>query len=53
MRGERMKDIKYYKAKYIIVWSEGEHKTLENGYLGVEGDTVARVLQGTAGRRAV
>lgn len=36
-----MNEIKYYKAKYIIVWDEGQHKTLENGYLGVEGDTVA------------
>lgn len=36
-----MNEIKYYKAKYIIVWDEGQHKTLENGYLGVEVDTVA------------
>ena len=36
-----MKEIKYYKAKYIIVWDKGQHKTLENGYLGVEGDTVS------------
>lgn len=36
-----MSEIKYYKAKYIIVWDQGQHKTLENGYLGVEGDTVA------------
>lgn len=41
MRGEKMSGIKYYKAKYIIVWDEGQHKTLENGYLGVEGDTIA------------
>ena len=25
-----MNEIKYYKAKYIIVWDEGQHKTLEN-----------------------
>ena len=35
-----MSEIKYYKAKYIIVWDKGCHKTLENGYLGVDGDTV-------------
>ena len=35
-----MQGVKFYKAKYIIVWDEGQHKTLENGYLGVSGDTV-------------
>ena len=33
--------ITFYKAKYIIVWDEGQHKTLENGYLGVEDDKIA------------
>ena len=27
---------KYFKAKIIIVWDEGQHKTLENGYLGIK-----------------
>lgn len=30
------KEIQYYKAKYVIVWDENQHKTLENGYLGVK-----------------
>ena len=38
--GKTMQGVKFYKAKYIIVWDEGQHKTLENGYLGVSGDTV-------------
>ena len=36
----QMQDVKFYKARYIIVWDEGQHKTLENGYLGVAGDTI-------------
>lgn len=38
--GKNHARVKFYKAKYIIVWDEGQHKTLENGYLGVSGDTV-------------
>ncbi len=34
-------DTMFFKAKYIIVWDEGEHKTLENGYLAVAGDKIA------------
>lgn len=33
-------EIKYYKAKYIIVWDENQHKTLENGYLAVKHDKI-------------
>lgn len=29
------KQIKYFKAKYIVVWDEGQHKILENGYLAI------------------
>ena len=39
-----MKEIKYYKAKYIIVWDKGQHKTLENGYLGSRGRYGFRIL---------
>ena len=28
--------VKYYKAKYLVVWDEGQHKILENGFLGVK-----------------
>lgn len=28
--------VKYYKAKLLVVWDEGQHKILENGYLGVK-----------------
>lgn len=27
---------KYYKARYLVVWDEGQHKILEDGYLGVK-----------------
>lgn len=33
--------VKFYKAKYIIVWHENQHKTLEDGHLGVKGDRIA------------
>lgn len=32
---------KFFKAKYIVVWEEGSHKILENGYLAVEGEKIA------------
>ncbi|WP_130863617.1 amidohydrolase family protein [Bacilliculturomica massiliensis] len=32
--------IKYYKAKQIVVWDKGEHRILENGYLGVKGTQI-------------
>lgn len=35
-----MNEIKYYKARYIIVWDDNKHKTLENGYLAVKDDTI-------------
>lgn len=31
---------KFYKAKYIVVWNEGQHKILEDGYLEVTDGTV-------------
>ncbi len=30
-----LKQVQFYKAKMIIIWHEGQHKQLENGYLGV------------------
>ncbi|MDL2293319.1 amidohydrolase family protein [Ruminococcaceae bacterium OttesenSCG-928-D13] len=35
----------FYKAKYLIVWDEGQHKVLYDGYLGVKGDTVEGVYR--------
>ena len=35
-----MDSTKYYKARFIIVWHENQHKTLENGYLSVKGDKI-------------
>lgn len=35
-----MKNITYYKAKFIIVWDENQHKTLKDGYLGVLKDQI-------------
>ena len=35
-----MSKTQFFKAKYIIVWDEGQHKTLQNGYLGVEDDKI-------------
>ncbi|HQB64003.1 MAG TPA: amidohydrolase family protein [Sedimentibacter sp.] len=32
--------VKFYKANYIIVWDENQHKTLEKGYLAVKGDRI-------------
>lgn len=34
--------VKYFKAKYIVVWDEGQHKILENGFLGVRNGLVER-----------
>ena len=31
----------YFKAKYIVVWKDGSHHILENGYLAVEGKRIA------------
>ncbi len=31
-----MQSTQFYKAKIIIIWHEGQHKQLENGYLGVK-----------------
>lgn len=43
--------VKYYKAKYIVVYDEGEHKVLENGYLGVKDgkvfDFTKKIPEGT------
>lgn len=27
--------VKFYKAKFILVWADGEHKVLKNGFIGV------------------
>ncbi|MDL2293320.1 amidohydrolase family protein [Ruminococcaceae bacterium OttesenSCG-928-D13] len=35
-----MSEVKFYKARYIIIWHENQHKTLENGYLGVRDDKI-------------
>lgn len=37
--------IKFYKAKYIVVWHEGQHKILENGFLGVKDGLVESFAQ--------
>ncbi len=34
-------DTKFFRAKYIVVWKDGSHRILENGYLAVEGGKVA------------
>ena len=31
---------RYFKAKFIVVWDKGEHKTLENGFLGIRGANI-------------
>ena len=31
---------KYYKAKYLVVWEEGSHHILENGFLEVTGGKI-------------
>lgn len=33
-------EVKYFKAKYIIIWDQNQHKTLQNGYLAVRGSHV-------------
>ncbi|MGF6375758.1 5-methylthioadenosine/S-adenosylhomocysteine deaminase [Clostridiales Family XIII bacterium PM5-7] len=35
------KNTKFLKAKYIVVWKDGSHHILENGYLAVEGKRIA------------
>ena len=32
---------KFLRAKYIVVWKEGSHRILENGYLAVEGGRIS------------
>lgn len=34
-------DTKFFRAKYIVVWKDGSHRILENGYLAVEGGKIA------------
>lgn len=36
-----MSQTKFFKAKYIVVWDEGQHKTLENGFLGVKNKEIS------------
>lgn len=38
--------VKYYKAKFIIVWDKGQHKTLKDGYLGVKNDKIEGYYKG-------
>jgi len=37
--------VQYYKAKFIIIWHEGQHKTLREGYLGVKKDRIEGFYQ--------
>ncbi len=32
---------KFFKARYIVVWKDGSHHILENGYLAVEGKNIS------------
>lgn len=32
---------KYFKARYLVVWKDGSHRILENGYLAVRGGRIA------------
>ncbi len=32
---------KIFKARYIVVWKDGSHHILENGYLAVEGKNIS------------
>lgn len=42
------KQVKYFKAKYIVVWDEDQHKILKNGYLGVKDGMIDSYSQNLA-----
>ena len=35
---------KFLKARYIVVWKDGSHHILENGYLAVEGKNISSYM---------
>ena len=38
-------ELKFFKAKYIVAYQDGDHKILENGYMSVKGKVIKGIFK--------
>ena len=38
-------ELKFFKAKYIVAYQDGDHKILENGYMSVKGNVIQGIFK--------
>ena len=38
-------ELKFFKAKYIVAYQDGDHKILENGYMSVKGNVIKGIFK--------